>query len=213
MKSKIAVLSVMVILLLIGGVSSLAYASCVRSISYTVFNNEPLTSYALDKNYTKGFIATVVNKLTYNTTTNKAAIVRFVGNADPASGEHLELSFWANGELHIWFNDGTSNVEIGAGSWVSGNKTTVTITQDGILTVKDKDGKAIVQNYGLGDFTLYFVGGHGETTASIATAGYVTISVDGTSSDVTYSINVWIPIIVTFAMLGMALGLIKKFGS
>lgn len=208
-----SLIAILTVILAVGALSP-AYASCVRSISYTVFNSSTFTYYALDKNYTSGFAATVVNKLTYNTTTNKAAIVRFHLDEDTASGAYIELSFWATKELHVWHNDGSTSVEIGAGYWESGNNTKLTVTKDGVISVVDYDGNYVVKNYGIGAVTLYWVGGHGESTASIATSGYVTVSV-GTveGSDVTSAVTPWIPVIVTFAMLGVALGFIKKFGS
>jgi len=206
-------LALSIALILATTVYPVCYAKSVRSITYTVFNSSTLTYYELDQNYT-GFKAEIVNKLTYNTTTNKAAIVRLCGDENAALGPWIELSFWPNGELHIWINDTSSNIEVGAGEWKSGNTTTVIVTDDGIVSVKDYDGNYILQNYGIGAFTLHYVGGHGETTGSIATAGYTTIEVTGsyaTTEGISESVMVWIPIIVTFAMLGMVLGMIKKF--
>jgi spermidine/putrescine-binding protein len=212
---KRTAISIIAILTLILAVSIPVYASCVRSISYTVFNSETFTSYALDQNYTKGFYAKVTNKLVYNTTTNKAGIIRFHFDSNPASGSYLELSFWANKELHIWFSDGTSNIEIGASTWESGNLTKVYVSKDGVLSIINYQGNYVVKNYGIGSQTLYYIGGHGESTASICTSGYVTIEINDYSASgdygVTQSVIVWLPLIITFAMLGLVLGMIKKF--
>lgn len=191
------------------------YASCVRSISYTVFNSLTLTAYKLDKNYTQGFYAKIINNLVYNTTTNKAAIARLHFGQSSGSGAYVELSFWPNKELHVWYNDGSSSTEIGVSKWETGNLTQVYVTKDGVLSVRDYKGNYAVKNYGIGAVTLYYVGGHGEVTAKICNSGYLTIEVSdygaygGSATDVVMK---WLPIIITFAMLGMVLGIVKKFG-
>jgi hypothetical protein len=192
----------------LAGLSPFAYASCVRSIPYTTFNSSAFTSYALDKDY-EGFYSEVVNKLVY-ANSSTWAIVRFHLNASTAAGPYLELAYDADKELHIKYNDTTSYIEIGSGYWETGNATYVYLTSDGILSVKDYQGNYIIQNYGVGAQTLYYVGGLG--AAGYTTSGYVTISVqDYTSADVSSTITPWIGVIVTFAMLSFALGMIKKF--
>jgi spermidine/putrescine-binding protein len=213
---KLQAISIIVILTLILAVSLPVYASCVRSIPYTTFNNSTFKPYPLDKNYTKGFYAEIVNNLVYNTTTNKAAIVRLHFGESSGSGAYLELSYWGNKELHIWYNDGTSSIEIGVSYWESGNTTKVYVSEDGVLSVKDYKGNYAVKNYGIGAVTLYYVGGHGETTAKIANSGYVTVEVSdyassGDASGATETVLTWLPLIITFAMLGVVLGMIKKF--
>lgn len=208
------VIAVTAFLMLFIALAIPVYASCVRSISYTVFNSSTFTAYPLDQNYTKGFYAKITNKLVYNTTTNKAAIARLHFGASSASGAYIELSFWPNKELHIWYNDGSGSTEIGVSQWESGNLTQVYVTEDGVLSVRDYKGNYAVNNYGIGAVTLYYVGGHGETTAKICDSGYLTIEVTsygGSGGSATETVMAWLPIIITFAMLGMVLGMVKKF--
>jgi hypothetical protein len=46
----------------------------------------------------------------------------------------------------------------------------------------------------------------------IAIAVFATVPVGFCTDDMTQSITSWLPTIISFAMLGMVLGMLKKFG-
>jgi hypothetical protein len=63
----------------------------------------------------------------------------------------------------------------------------------------------------LGDFTLnYIQASDGSATPQSVTSGSVYITIDDSMLQTQTLVYAWIPVIVTFAMLGMVLALVKK---
>lgn len=220
MKAKIALLSVMVILMLALQFIPYAYALEMRTIPYQYFNNT-MTFFTLNHNYTDSWTVYITNCLTYNTTTAGRANIRLSPEDTTVKKNCIELHFEYDGDLFIYYSDETeTEVGIGSGKWVSGEAVVVCVTADGIINVGNKtDRDSIVKNYGAGSSAvdLYKVGAASGSGAaeSVATAGYMNIEVGGYSSgaNITSVVTVWLPIIVSIAMLGMVLGIIKQLGS
>jgi hypothetical protein len=186
------------------------YAGFVKSIPYTEFNKlSPITFYQLDKNYTS-WEATVINNLVYNSSTSGYALVRFQ-TSTAAGSPYIELSFLKDGTLLVFYSyDGSSNVQAASGQWTAGKPIYVSLSSDGYLDVGDSSGKEkILKDFTYGNLTLQYVGAHGDQYT--ATGGYMQVELGGLVSDVSTTVYQWIPVIVTFAMLGFVLSLIKKY--
>ncbi|RLC80751.1 MAG: hypothetical protein DRI61_05110 [Chloroflexi bacterium] len=217
MRTKALIIPLLATLLAVALVSN-AYALTIRTVPYHYFNDTPWVPLSLEKNFTGAWTAYVYNYLTYNTTTKGVAILRLHSENASANADWMELNFWYDGKLDIYHTDSNGNTGIiGSGTWTAGEAIVISVTADGIIDIgNETDKEAIVKNYGVGDLDLYWVGGstYPEYVNYTVTQGYINVEISGyasTTSDVSESVMVWIPIIVTFAMLGMVLGMIKKF--
>lgn len=211
-RAAILLAVVLAVFLAVGAVN----ATFVKSIPYTVFNTPtPITFYATDKNYTTWQVE-LTNNLVYNTTTpnaNAYALVRLQPSTG-ADSPYIELSFIKGGTLWITYSyDGTTNIEAATGTWYQGKPVIVTLDANGYVDiyVYDTNNKktAVLQDFTYGNLTLSYVGAHG--ARNTATSGFVQVEVSsGPGGDVGPVIYQWIPLVVTFAMLGVVLGLLKK---
>lgn len=221
MKTKTALLTLAIILSLVLAAVPAVFASEVRTIPYQYFNNQ-MTFFKLNYNYTNAWTVYITNYLTYNTTTAGKANLRLHPANTSVYKCAIELNFDYDGDLFVYYADDAGTiVGIGSGKWVSGEAVVVSVSADGIINVGNKTDKDyIVKNYGAGSsaIDLYYVGAASDTgtAKSIATAGYINIEVYGSATgttDISSLVMVWIPVIVTFVMLGVVLGFVKKIGS
>jgi len=190
-----------------------AYASWNASIIYTKFNNLTWTDYQLDKTYTAVTID-VYNYLIYNdTTANDQAVAKVAFTNDTSANPlGINLLFYKDGTLKVFYIDGSTEVQIGSGSWTKGNATRVVLA-NGEVTVYEHYGvedqqETIVNGFSFSEEFAY-LRVKGESTG-VATNGYVQVEVNPGTADVNYTVQAWIPLILTLAMLGMAVGMLKR---
>ena len=198
-----------VAMLLAAFVITAAQASYNVSITYPHFNSGNYTYYDMVSRY-DSLTTNVTNLLTYNSTTAEWIKVAFLNSSSgTATGVILQFKYTTN-ILNVYYVEnavlGVSDVLIGVGTW-DVNNTKVTLAGDK-LNVWDADGK-LVSNFALAEPVRY-IGVQGGT--NYVTAGYVGVGVNQGTAGTTAIVTSFIPVIVTFAMLGMVLGMLKKFG-
>lgn len=207
----------LLVLLAFSFVVGAANAVYVKSIPYNAFNKlSPITFYQVDKNYTTSWQVKIVNNLVYNVTTPNANAFALVRLQPSTAGDspYVELSFIKGGTLLVTYSyDGTSDIQAATGTWYAGKPVVVTLDSNGYLDVNVYDNNdklvEVLKDFTYGNLTLQYVGAHGGQYT--ATAGYVQVEVSsGPAGDVAPIINMWIPVIVSFAMLAVVLGFIEK---
>jgi len=211
-------------MLLMASLTALAHADTIHSFGYTVFNSTSETWVQLDDNYTSWSIK-ISNKLTYNTTASCPAMIiistiNTTGFGVAKKAVTVTMSKNASGitnvlSIHVYDYSATpiSLVSVQPFSYLT-TPIVVSLSNDGWLSVGTEDNStSIIEDFALGDLEAQFVGATGIT--KLATAGYVTVEFGSAGFGTTnYSATVtdWLPLIIQFAMLGMILGLLKKFG-
>jgi len=196
---------------------SIAYASYVNSIMYTKFNlPDAWQDYALDQRYTY-LTADIKNHLTFNVTGTWAKV--YFANDTSGSSEGVNLLFGDDGvTLKVYYVQEPSEVLIGTGTYtLTGNVSTTRVVFSGNkVDVYSNFGNRALQTKIVDGFSLnqtvadLRVRG---TSSNTVEDGYMQVSINtGTVSSMTGTVTAFVPLIVTFAMLGMVLGLLKKFG-
>jgi hypothetical protein len=204
--------SIAIALLLIASV----YAVYTLTISYTEFNSTSRTDHGT--NYTaNSWTVTIINNLVFDNVTNFAKI--FITNSSSTGyfGINLNLANDTDGySLDVLV---ASKIDPSAGDWVRvkiinnlafGKAIKVSLDSKGYLSVFD-DVKIYVDKYKI--LTAYpasYIGAQGSGT-DVASSGSVDVTVGAYSQNPTQIINAFIPIVITFAMLGIALSFISKF--
>lgn len=183
---------------------SIAYASTVYTWDYTKFNSETPDYRELDK-ATTSISFEIINKLTFNSTTTGAKAVVQICNGTTGTIYHVDIVFVKDGTLEVVLNM-PSYIKIATGTWEENITTRVSIDSDGDLYVKHGD-TVIVDDYNIGTFTMRAFGGSG--VAHSCTSGY--LSVDLGAYETNQIVNEWLPAILSIAMLGIAIGMIKKY--
>ena len=215
----IAILSI----LLMASLTALANADTIHSFGYTVFNSAGYTWLQLDDNYTSWTIK-ISNKLTYNTTTTMTPvniIVSTLNESDKTLTKRIDIVMNKNAsgitnDLSIYVYDHSASALLITNPVFTYLTTpiVVSLSYDGWLSVGTEDNStSIIEDFAVGDLTAKFIGATGIENA--CTAGYVTVEFGSAGFGTTnYSQTVtdWLPLIIQFAMLGMILGLLKKFG-
>lgn len=207
--NKRILLLAMLSVLLVASVSSV-YAVKRYSAIYTTFNATETTYKALDENYTT-VVLEVCNKLTYSAVHETESLLKahvfLVNSTDLPMG--IKLMFYNNTVFDIYYKVVEDEVKIGDGFW---NETAVEVRiRDGEVTVYDSKSEKVIEGFGM-DATIGQLGFSGGV--DFTTSGYVQICVStyGTSgSDYMGIMTEWMPIIVQFMMLGIVMGLLKKF--
>ena len=210
MQRRTIAVSLALTLLLIASV----YASWGCSVIYNKFNSIDWSDYELDKTYTAVTID-VYNYLTYNeTTANDQAVAKVAFTNDTSANPlGINLLFYKDGTLKVFYIDGPTEVQIGSGTWSKGNATRVVLA-NGEVTVYAKYGvkdqqATVVNGFSFSEEFAYLrVKGE---TAYVAEDGYVQVEVNPGTANVSYAVQAWIPTLVSLAMLGMAIGMIKKY--
>lgn len=196
--------AVLISLLMLASAIPLGLCAKTIEIPYNAFNSLALTSYALDKSY-EAWEAKVYYELTADTSHSKYALVRFCSSD---TSPYVELSFLGDGVLAVYISrDGSENVWIAEGNYAKGETVKVTLTSEGKLSVYSK-GVYVVKDYSFQQLTIAQVSGHGDASA---TGGSVKVYVSEGMQPVIRIVYSFIPVVVAFAMLAVALGFIKKF--
>ena len=209
MKKALIFATIIATLLLVAPVYATSYST---SFVYTAFNTAtasyktPSTTYAT-------WSCKITNVLTYNSTTAGTGKIRL--NATAIEGHYIDFCFASDGTADVWFSDnGTSPVKIGAGAWVKSEALYISRDSSGYLdfgNATDKD--VFISNFVIGAYTLEDLGAHGEENCT--TAGYISVELGSSATDPTdmsESIMSWMPLVIQFAMLGVVMGMLKKFG-
>lgn len=172
---------------------------------YTKFNIDTPTYRYLDKNVTS-ITLTVYNKLIYNRTTNGKAVL---GVWNTSSNYHIDFVFRNDSKFEVVVNM-PSPVSICLVD-VDHTKTyTITIKSNGDVTVKNGNTE-IFKNYNIGTFGMNALSGSGLQYSF--TGGYLSVTTNVESSSTTETVNIWLPTIVSIAILGICVGFIRKIGS
>jgi hypothetical protein len=179
------------------------------SVTYPKFNSGTWTYYDMGS-LQDSIISNVTNRLTYNTTTAEWVKVAFLNSSSgTGTGVILQMKY-TDSVLNVYYIEnaalGAGDVLVATGTWDE-NNTKVTLAGDK-LNIWDADG-ILVTDFALSEPVRYIgvVGG-----TDYVTGGYVGIGVNQGVAGATAIVYEFIPIIVIFAMLGMVLGLLKKFG-
>lgn len=190
------------------------YAATTITIPYTEFNAgliEHLTGYASDS-----WSVRIINNLNFASSSSVAKI--FIANS---SG----IGFFAiNVNLAPELNDATkysmdlfiaSQSDPGPENWTHigminnlkyGKAYYIRVDEAGTLTVTD--GMKTLLTNPVTKFPAVNI--RTEGTANTATSGYVQVTVDKWFATPTETVNAWIPVIIIFAMVGMALELMRR---
>jgi len=211
--TKILTLSMLLLFLLISCVS----ASTTITIPYDKFNTTSITYYQTDKTYTM-FEAKITPSVTFNTSNTNAVIVLALTNANNESRDGIVFKIFSSlAQVFIMTDSVYSDSKIaeigGDVGWKNAIGDTWLITYvNGKLSIGNSTDKdALIGNYALGDFTLnYIQASDGSATPQSVTSGSVYITIDDSMLQTQTLVYAWIPVIVTFAMLGMVLALVKK---
>ncbi len=209
MQKRRALTTTIATLLLAAFVVATVQAAYNVSITYPKFNSSTWTYYDMSSNY-DSFVTNVTNRLTYNDTTAEWAKVAFL-NASSGAATGLILMFkYTSNVLQVYYCEdaalGASDVLIATGTWDE-NNTKIILAGDK-LTVYDASG-ILVSDFAFNQPVRY-IGVCGGT--DYVTGGYVGVAVNVGTAGATAIVNSFIPVIVTFACIGMVLGLLKKFG-
>lgn len=192
----------------------LTLAATTITIPYTEFNAglvEHPTGYAAD-----AWSVKLVNNLNFasNTSIAKIFIANSSGTGFFAINVNLapELNNLALYSMDIFI---AAKADPGPGDWLHlgmlnnlkpGKAYYIRVDDAGTLTVTD-GLKTLLTNPAT-KFPAINI--RTEGTANTATSGYVQVTVDKWFATPTETVNTWIPVIIVFAMLSMALGLMKR---
>ncbi len=221
MNKRKALLTVTMLILLCSWIS-IAYAAYATSIIYSKFNSLNWIDYELDQAYTSATID-IRNYLTYDETGvwAKVAFTNQSTAEDPTSDPQGIILIFSDDDttFRVYYMLGMSEVQIGNGTFtdpssggntisttrivLSGNKVDVYAHYGTKNQVKVVDGFSFNE-----EFSVMRVKG---TDLNTASNGYVQVNINVGTAGVGAIVNVYIPVIVTIAMLGMVVGLLKKY--
>jgi len=206
------VLLTALLLLTLSSAIAVCYASSTYSILYTKFNDETWKNYQLDKQYTS-LNVDIKSFITFNETTGDPACKVAITNDTGDTPEGLNFLFKRDSNaLQIWKIEGVTEVMIASGTYTDEETVRVTLSS-GYVTVKTYNGTAyttVLQNFAFSNYIEYVrVKGSG---SDIATDGYMQVEVNAGSAGINSSITEILPAIVSLAMLGVAIGIVKKTG-
>jgi len=213
MKTPRLITSVLLLSLLVVLTVSFAHCSFGTTPLYDKFNSATPTFEQFDTNYTS-ISAQLTCHLTFNATTEGAlAKIGFYNGSDANSNKGIFIYLYKTKVLDIYYCLGATDVKIGTD--------TVTNVTDPITIEQDSDDKisvswehadvttTVLEGY-ICQNTWQYVGYGGVTDS--ATDGWFEIQVGGGFGDITSSMTNILPAIISLAMLGCALGMIKQFG-
>ncbi|MBC7113227.1 MAG: hypothetical protein H5T34_04305 [Candidatus Methanomethyliales bacterium] len=189
-------------------------AGTTLTIPYTDFNNgliEHPTGYAADT-----WSVRLINNLVFGSNTSIAKI--FIANSTGAGFFAINVNLAPeldNPNLYSADFYIATQVDPGPDNWTHigmvnnlkpGKAYYIRLDETGTLSVTD--GLKVLLTNPAVKFPAINI--RTEGTAGTATAGYVQVTVDKWFATPTETVNAWIPVIIAFAMLGMALGLLKQ---
>lgn len=198
-------------------ISSVAFASYSTTFIYTKFNSTDTTVEELDQTYAD-IDALIYNKLTYNSSASGEVKIILANTTEAAKcGIMITMKKAGANNLLVYWKDGDTDVQIGLATWEADDVVEVQVSSD-VLTVdlysnSTDEWTNIIDNFHASsiDYAAVCVTGSGTGTV---TAGYVSVvitSSGGSYSSTTDAVTGWLPTLVSFAMLGVAIGFIKKF--
>jgi hypothetical protein len=218
--NKRRILTVAMLALLLVAIAAPVYASYATSIMYTKFNlPNAWQDIALDQTYTH-LTADIKVHLTFNVSGTWAKI--YFANDTSGSSEGINLLFGDDGvTLKVYYVQEPSEVLIATGTYtLTGNVSTTRVVFSGTkLDVYTNYGNRTLQTKIVDGFSLSTpiadLRVRGTSTGTVQN-GYVQVNVNtgvsGVSGSTTDIVIQFVPVIVVFAMLGMVLGMLKKFG-
>lgn len=200
----------MLVAVLVGVPLARVSASTVYTWNYPIFNSETANFKALD-DATTSIAFRIVNCLVINATTEGGSGTVSVANASTGTVYRFDIVFLTYEQGFEVILNMPDYVKILHDTWVENQTTYVKLESDGDLFVWTDD-KTYIDDYNLGTFTMRYVSACGLTDSF--EAGYLSVRMGSSfgGGSMMDSIGGWLPIIVQFAMLGLVMGLIKKFG-
>lgn len=198
-------------------VSSVYASYFVKSWVYTPFNSATWTYYqfADDDKGDKSFTATIINRL-LNGSTLEWAKVAFMNSSTSTYRQALILQFHMTpntygGTLDVYYCEGVlgvADVKIATGTYDE-NSTKVTLANDRISVYTETDGY-LVKDFGFNE-DVNTIGVCGGT--NYVSNGYLQVLFNAGTGAIGSTVMEWMPLVITFAMLGILLGIVKKFGT
>ena len=211
---KALIMSVMSALLLGLLVLSVCASSYSNSIMWTNFKGTDKRSFLMSESYTS-MTADVITHVVWNESGSAVKVGFFNETVTP---QGIWLYYAREGEtnagtLDVWYLVEPNEVKIATGTWSDGNTTRVKLS-GGKLTVICHYGETskatILENFSF-DKPLAYVQTTGASTYSLQ-GGYVQVNVNaGAGAGMDSAIMDWMPTLLSFAMLGMTVGILKKF--
>jgi len=222
MQKRKTLLIVGLLATLCASIAAPVYAAYATSIIYSDFNSTTWTNNVLDKEYTTMTADIDVRLAIVTNQWAKFAFTNQTSDNDATSDPSgIILVFNDAGTVTAYYMVGATEVEIGTGTYTDqANITSARLVLSGgkVSIYADYGNRATQQtlvngfSFSEGINTLR-VKGTNETTT---TGGYAQVDVNvgavGIGGNIIDTMSAYIPIIVLFAMLGMVLGLLKKFG-
>jgi hypothetical protein len=199
--------------LLILALASYGFASYSTTFIYTKFNSTDTTAESLDQSYTD-ITVDIYNHLMYNTSnTNEARII--VANTTAADKQGIMVAMKSASFLGYW-KDGITDVQIANDTWTAGDIIELQV-RSGVLSILHYDNATdtwitVLDDFHVSTITYAAVCALGSDVGT-ALGGYVSVTVSetgGSMSGYTDTITQWIPALISLAMLGVAVGFIKK---
>lgn len=202
-------LAITLILLALSPIA-IVFAEYHTSVIYTKFNDTTYTFEALDQTYTS-FRAEIKNYLTYNTSeSNAVAKVCFFNETTNLKGF---LILMKPSSIEVWYKEGLTDVQLASKTSITWTNKTIKVTfDDNKFTVilydeKEETETTILENFNFNE-EITHLGFCGYTNS--VTAGYVLVDITEGLGNIDNSINTWLPMILSFACLGIALSFVKK---
>ena len=215
--NKSLLLSLLVAVLCVASIQAVA-GTYYTTFVYTRFISSDTYSEDLGEDYTS-ITVLVTNKLGYNQTTGSGEARFILANTTEATKEGVAVFMKEQGTadgLLVYWKQGASDFEVGKTTWDTDDLVKITVSNS-LLQVELYDNSTgewsnVIDEYGVGSATFRAVCALA-STEFVCDTGYMNVKVGSSfgSAGIGDAITEWLPIIVQFAMLGMVMGMIKKF--
>jgi len=201
-------------LLVLMALLSVAYASTTLIIPYTDFNSTARKDYPTQFTESQWTISLKCS-LTFANTTEYAQIFITNSSAFGYYGINVNIALDENGYSYDFYCP--NKVDPGPTDWVNigmirnvpSTKTLkISLDKEGYLTVSDGI-KTYISGFKVTPYVASFISVKGSSN-NICSSGDVEIKIDKYTPTPTQIILQWIPLVICFAMLGVAIGMIKK---
>lgn len=208
MKLKPLMLCAVLACLLIVASVSCVHASFAASPIYTFFNSATHTNY--DMGESDWLTVWFSNKMTMNA--SHVAIVQFGNSTGSMLG--IQFQLFSNKICDVIYVNGAGNTKIAETTLGTLNDSIELDCSSDSLSVYVND-VALIEGFSMQNNWQYCAV-YGAT--GTATGGYMQISTNGVGGGssgalgMTSAITQWLPVIIQFVMLGMVIGILKKFG-
>jgi len=190
------------------------------SIPYDKFNSSSETAFELSYVYSPAYEITIDYHLTRNGTASGIGWLKFAANATGHS-PGIQVGFSPDtSTVTVQYVTTTSTVTIGSATFsvnTDDDEVDMVMYEDHVdISVNNGTWTKAIDDFAVSGWNLGQVDVHGEQTVGLFSAGYVSLKISETSgsmTDMSSTISSFIPAIVSIAMLGVAIGFIKKMGS